>query len=325
MLTIENTEAKLRNRDHFYRAEQAEAQLAEAHKVVNRCAAQVGHPPIAPGEIGIESVAEAVERHAAHAREREEALDSITPQNLRAFAASEAHHEEHHEREKELESQVASWKAAHERAAVIAAEEADRQTAELRAQLAEAKRETATQARVAANLTNQAMEQLNRAEQAEARTHEAEGYLRVTRASLNEVEGAFLKLQTRYESEHAALAEANDAKEIAECALHQYSAKVAEFEVDAKAAEARAKAAEIHARQERSIANIALADAEKAIERAAKAEARAAALDRLLDEYRHGHSNVGCLGLAGECEVCVSEQEYQATLNPKARQEGKAE
>jgi hypothetical protein len=90
MLTIENTEAKLRNRDHFYRAEQAEAQLAEAHKVVNRCAAQVGHPPIAPGEIGIESVAEAVERHAAHAREREEALDSITPQNLRAFAASEA-------------------------------------------------------------------------------------------------------------------------------------------------------------------------------------------------------------------------------------------
>jgi hypothetical protein len=75
-------------------------------RVVNRVAAQVGHPPIAPGELGIESVAEAVERHAAYAREREETLDSITPEKLQAFAASEGHHEEHHEREKELEAQL---------------------------------------------------------------------------------------------------------------------------------------------------------------------------------------------------------------------------
>jgi DNA repair exonuclease SbcCD ATPase subunit len=86
---------------------ESEAQLAEARKVINRCAAQVGHPPIAPGELGVESVAEAVERRHAHAREREETLDSITPENLQAFAACEVHHEEHHEREKELEARLA--------------------------------------------------------------------------------------------------------------------------------------------------------------------------------------------------------------------------
>jgi len=86
-------------------------ETARLRRVINRIAAQVGHPPIASGELGIESVAEAVERHAAHAREREEALDSITPQNLRAFAASEAHHDEHHEREKELEAQLAEANA----------------------------------------------------------------------------------------------------------------------------------------------------------------------------------------------------------------------
>lgn len=93
------------------RIEELEEQLASARKVINRCAAQVGHPPIAPGELGIESVAEAVERHAAYAREREETLDSITPENLQAFAASEAHHEEHHQREAELEAQLAKLQA----------------------------------------------------------------------------------------------------------------------------------------------------------------------------------------------------------------------
>jgi len=82
-------------------------ETARLRRVINRIAAQVGHPPIAPGELGIESVAEAVERHAAYAREHEETLDSITPEKLQAFAASEAHHEEHHERERQLEAQLA--------------------------------------------------------------------------------------------------------------------------------------------------------------------------------------------------------------------------
>jgi DNA repair exonuclease SbcCD ATPase subunit len=66
------------------RAETAEAQLAEAdarlatlRQVVNRIAAQVGHPPIAQGEIGIESVAEAVARRLEYAREREETKEAL--------------------------------------------------------------------------------------------------------------------------------------------------------------------------------------------------------------------------------------------------------
>jgi hypothetical protein len=40
------------------RAESAESQLATLRAVINRIAAQVGHPPIAAGEVGLESVAE---------------------------------------------------------------------------------------------------------------------------------------------------------------------------------------------------------------------------------------------------------------------------
>jgi DNA repair exonuclease SbcCD ATPase subunit len=78
------------------------AEHDELRKVLNRIAAQVGHPPIAEGEVGVESVAESVERRLAYAREREAALESITPESLQAFAASEAHHDEHHEREAKL-------------------------------------------------------------------------------------------------------------------------------------------------------------------------------------------------------------------------------
>lgn len=94
---------------------EANARTATLRKVINRIAAQVGHPPIAPGEIGIESVAEAVARRLEYAREREETLDSITPENLQAFAASEAHHHEHHEREatlRELLRQI-EWEGEH--------------------------------------------------------------------------------------------------------------------------------------------------------------------------------------------------------------------
>src|SRR5262245_30501599 len=55
---------------------------------------------------------------------------------------------------------------------------------------------------------------------------------------------------------------------------------------------------------------------EPIVGRMEKAEAEAAKLRGLLDDHRRFHSNVGCLGFVGACEVCVAENEYQAALSP---------
>jgi hypothetical protein len=146
---VEEIEKELGDVRHsLHRSNQASEtyrlELVKAIGVINRIAGQVGHPPIAEGELGIESVAEYLERRLEYAQEREETLDSITPENLQAFAASEAHHDEHHEREAELQTQLAAKETtiadlrdlAYERQPKIAAEELRKQREEFEGQLA---------------------------------------------------------------------------------------------------------------------------------------------------------------------------------------------
>ena len=120
----------------------------------------------------------------------------------------------------------------------------------------------------------------------------------------------------------AELAEANNAKETAECAAYQYSTKIAEFELAAKAAEARAEAAEKKAEgwTNRCQEVMAQLDSQSYLFMKLdleKAEARAADLAKALETISDWPFDV-----RGDCVADARKLAF-AALNPDTRQEEK--